>query len=208
MVKRPWGWIAAAVSVAVVAIVASWWAFTSRPQFSAVQQQLRDFRTLSFVIDQSVEGGEVMRSRVVTTHEGDVRSEVGDEITVIANAREKQVLVLTKSARVAQLAPLAKRVARDDQFAWLEEVRNFRGDAARLPQTRLIGGHVAHGWQLATAGMEIVMWATEEGMPLEMTLNQGTPMQLLFHFDMNPPLAADLFSTRVPDGFTLAPMED
>jgi len=203
-------WLAATASAAVAALVVMWMSFSPTPAlaFSAIQQNLRDFNTLSFVIDQRVAGHDTLQTRVNMTRQGDVRTEVGDDITVIVNSTEQRVLTLMKTPRVAMLTPLASPVERDDQLKWLEEIRDYQGVAAQLPQARNIDGHEAHGWQLRIEGIDMVIWATDEGVPLEMSMNQGVNVELEFHFQLNQPLAADLFSTRVPDGYSLAAKED
>jgi len=203
-------WLAATASAAVAAFVVMWMSFSPTPAlaFSAIQQNLRDFNTLSFVIDQRVAGHDTLQTRVNMTRQGDVRTEVGDDITVIVNSTEQRVLTLMKTPRVAMLTPLASPVERDDQLKWLEEIRDYQGVAAQLPQARNIDGHEAHGWQLRIEGIDMVIWATDEGVPLEMSMNQGVNVELEFHFRLNQPLAADLFSTRVPDGYSLAAKED
>lgn len=199
------GWLTAAVSALVLVVSVIWLPLTPSPAlaFSAVQQKLRDFTTLSMVIDQRVNGRQTLQSRVSMTNDGNVRTEVGPDIVVIVNSAEMRVLTLVKPARIATVKPLEKRVEKSDQLEWLEEVRAFQGKATQLRQTRLIDGRQAHGWELEIGGMPMVMWATEDGIPLEMTLEQGAALQLDFRFEMNVPLAAELFSTQVPEGYRL-----
>jgi len=207
---RARGWLAVAASAAMAAIAMIWLPLTPTPAlaFSAVQENLRDFRTLRFVMDQRVNGHATPQTRVAMNRDGNVRTEVGEEITVIVNSAEKRVLTLMKSQRIAMLSPLNAPVESDDQLSWLEDVRNFQGIATQLPRPRIIDGRKAYGWQLATNGMELVLWATEDGMPLEMSMDQGTPLQFIFHFEMNVPLPADLFSTRMPEGYSEVKPED
>jgi hypothetical protein len=207
---RARGWLAVAASAAVLAIAMIWLPLAPTPAlaFSAVQQNLRDFRTLRFVMDQRVNGRATMQTRVAMSRDGNVRTEVGEDITVIVNSAEQRVLTLMKSRRIAMLSPLQEPVEKDDQLSWLEDVRNFQGVATQLPGSRIIDGRKAYGWQLSTNGMELVLWATEDGMPLEMSMDQGTPLQLMFHFEINLPLPADLFSTRVPQGYSEVAPED
>jgi hypothetical protein len=149
-----------------------------------------------------------MQTRVVVTRDGNARTEVGDEITVIVNSAEKQVLMLMNSARSAHLMPQRSSVEKAEGLEWLDEVRRFQGVATRLPQPRIIDGHTAYGWKLSAGGMDLLMWATAEGVPLEMTMGQGEQLQFDFRFEMNVPLDANLFSTRVPEGYTLNALED
>jgi hypothetical protein len=209
-VTRGSRWLAATASAAVAALVVVWMSFSPTPAlaFSAIQQNLRDFNTLSFVIDQRAAGHDTVQTRVDMTREGNVRTEIGEDITVVVNSSEKRVLTLMNSPRIAMITPLASPVERDDQLEWLEDIREYQGVATQLPQPRMIAGQQAHGWQLEVDGLDMVIWATAEGVPLEMSMNQGAQIDMVFRFKMNQAMAADLFSTRVPDGYSLAPQED
>jgi hypothetical protein len=93
-------------------------------------------------------------------------------------------------------------------MAWLEEVRDFQGQARELPGTRQIQGQRAQGWELPVPQGKITLWANEDGLPLEMKLDQGVALAMNFHFDFEPNLPAETFSTQVPAGYTLGDQED
>ena len=50
----------------------------------------------------------------------------------------------------------------------------------------MIGYRKAYGWELETAAGKIVLWATEDGLPLKMTLGGSAAMQLDFDFEFDP----------------------
>ena len=202
------GWLAAATTAAAVMLAALWLPLYPTPAFAAVQRQLRDFTTMRFVIDQRVAGEPVMQTRVSATNAGNVRTEVGDDVTVIVNSSERRVLTLIRSAHMAIASPLVVAAKQDDALKWLEDVRKFQGVAQALPEPRVINGQQAFGWRLKGEGFDMVLWATEQGLPLEMTLSPDAQLQLEFHFEMNVPLAPELFSTKIPAGYSLAPQED
>ncbi|HEX6637479.1 MAG TPA: hypothetical protein VF033_07465 [Steroidobacteraceae bacterium] len=201
------GWFAAAASAAVAVLAALWLplAPTQALAFSDVQQHFRDFRSLRFDIEQRMNGQLLMQARVSVLADGSVRTEVGEDMVVVVNTQERQVLTLMKSQRVALVTPLPEPGTRDDAMAWLDEVRNFQGLARELPETRLIQGQRAHGWELPlpTGKGTIVLWANDSGLPLEMKLDQGVSMDMSFRFEFEPALPADYFSTQVPAGYTL-----
>jgi len=208
--RRVGGWLAAATSAGVVAIAMLWLPLVPSPAlaFAQVQQHFRDFRTLRFDVEQRMNGNVVMKSRVHVTRDGKVRTDVGDLISVIVNSSEGRVLTLHHPAHAATVAPLVAPVTQDDAMAWLEEIREFQGEARVLPQTRRIGGRTAHGWELETAGGSLVLWATEDGLPLEMTMGGSAPMQLDFNFEFDPVFSAQMFSTDIPAGYSLGKEED
>ena len=168
--------------------------------FAQVQQHFRDFRTLRFDVEQRMNGNVLMKSRVHVTRDGNVRTDVGDLISVIVNSSEGRVMTLHHGAHVATVAPLGVPVTKRDAMAWLKEIREFQGEARALPRARMIDLRKAYGWELATTGGNIVLWATEDGLPLEMTLGGGAPLQLNFDFEFDPALPAQMFSTEIPGG--------
>ena len=209
-VRHARGWLAAATTAAVVAVAMLWLPFGSAPvlAFAKIQEHFRDFRTLRFDVEQSMNGRVVMKSRVSVTHDGNVRTDVGDDISVIVNSTEMQVLTLMHSKHIAIPSPLDKPATKEDAIAWLDDIRDFQGEAKVLPKTRWIRGQRAHGWELATTAGKIVLWATEDGLPLEMTLGSSTPVELSFDFEFNPQLDAKFFSTEIPEGYSRGESED
>ena len=67
----------------------------------------------------------------------------------------------------------------------------------------MIRGQRAQGWKLPTGHGEIVLWANEAGLPLEMQIDQGVKIDMSFRFEMNVAMPASTFSTEVPAGYTL-----
>jgi hypothetical protein len=208
--RRLRGWLAAATTAAVAVVAILWLPLTPSPAlaFERVQQHLREFRTLRFDMEQRMNGELVMKTRVNVTHDGNVRTDAGDDVSVIVNSSEKRVLTLVHSARIAVVSPLGAPATHEDALDWLDDIRDFQGQARLLPGTRVIGGHEARGWELPMVGGNIVLWATDEGLPLEMTMGEKAPLQIGFHFEFDLPLAPGLFSTQVPAGYSLADQED
>ena len=208
--RRTRGWLAAGASAAAAAVALLWLPLGSTPAlaFAQVQQHFRDFRALRFDVEQRMNGKVLMKSRVHVTRGGNVRTDVGDLISVIVNSSEGRVMTLHHPAHVATLAPLLVPATSDDAMAWLKDIREFQGEAKALPQTRMIGLQRVHGWELQSAAGKIVLWATDEGLPLEMTLGGNTPVQLSFDFEFDPALPTEMFSTEIPAGYSLGKPED
>jgi hypothetical protein len=206
--RRMGGWLAAAASAAAVVASVLWLPLQSTPAFGAVQQHFRDFRTLRFDLEQRMNGEQIIRTRISLLANGSVRTEVGDDVVVIVNTEEKQVLTLLQSAKLGVLSPLTAPIQRDDAMAWLDEVREFQGMARELPGTRIIQGQKARGWELPLDHGNIVVWANEDSVPLEMQIGDDFKMELSFRFEFDPVLPEKLFSTQVPAGYTLQPTED
>ena len=207
---RTRGWLAAAATAAVVTVAVLWLPLAPTPAlaFSQVREHFRDFRTLRFEVEQRVDGRVMMKSRVSVTQDGNVRTDVGDDVTVIVNSTQGRVLTLMHRHHIAVPAPLDKPATKEDAIAWLDDIRDFQGEAKLLPETRWVGGHRANGWELETAAGKMVLWATDDGLPLEMTLSSSMPMQLSFDFEFDPELDANYFSTEIPAGYSVGKDED
>jgi hypothetical protein len=208
--KRVTGWLAAAASAIAAVAAFVWLPLTpmTAMAFSQVQEHFRDFNTLRFEFEQRMNGDLLVKGRVSVLANGSVRTEVGDDVTVIVNMAEKRVLTLIESGHIAMQTPLTETGTKEDAMAWLQEVRDFQGVAQPLSRTRWIGGERAQGWELPMAQGRIVLWANAAGLPLEMELDQDMKLAISFRFEFEPKLAAELFSTAVPAGYTLQPSED
>ncbi len=209
-IRHARGLLAAATTAAVVAVAVLWLPFGTSPAlaFAKIQEHFRDFRTLRFDVEQRMNGQIMMKSRISLTRDGNVRTDVGDDISVIVNGAERRVLTLLHPSRMAVVSPLGAPATKDDALAWLDDIRDFQGQAKALPKTRNIRGLEAQGWELPTAAGNIVLWATDEGLPLEMTIGENTPIQLSFDFEFNLPLDPQVFSTGIPTGYSRAESED
>ena len=208
--RRTRGWLAAAATAVVVTVAMLWLPFGSTPAvaFAIVQQHFRDFRTLRFDVEQRMNDMVVMKSRVNITRDGKVRTDVGDLVSVIVNSAERRVMTLHHPSHVATVTPLDAPVKQDDAMAWLAEIREFQGEAKALPKMRWIRAQRVHGWELSTAAGIITLWANDEGLPLEMTIEGNAAIELSFDFDFNPVQPAQMFSTEIPAGYSRGEPED
>lgn len=210
--RRRVGWLAAAASATAAAVlVVVMMPFTSAPAlaFSAVQEHFQDFRTLQFDMTQEVAGQAGLVTHVAMTRDGRLRTDIGTDLSVIVNPGEGRVLTLIHPEHVGMESPAAGgKGGKDDSLKWLDEIRRFQGAAARLPEPRTIDGRRAYGWKLQTGAMDIVLWATEGGLPLEMQLIGEQQMRFEFHFRFDAPLPDEMFSTAMPAGYSQAPVED
>jgi hypothetical protein len=203
------GWLAAAASAAVAAVAILWLPLGTTPAFADVQKHFRDFKTLRFAVEQRMNGKSLMTARVSVLRDGSVRAEVGEDVVVIVNPAEQRVLSLVKSARLAVVAPFDEtKVKEDDALEWLDDIRVFQGAATALPDTRIIDGQKAHGWELTINGGKVVLWANDEGLPLQMKLDHGVAIDMDFRFEFDVAMPADLFSTRIPEGYSQGEAED
>jgi outer membrane lipoprotein-sorting protein len=206
--RRVGGWFAVATSAAAVAFAVLWLPLASTPAFAQVQQHFRDFRTLRFDMKQLVAGREVLTVRVSMTRDGDVRTDIGRDMSVIVNSGDGRVLTLAHGARRAMEQPLGSEASDGGALDWLEDVRDFQGVATRLPQTRVIDGRKAYGWRLKADDVDLDLWATADGLPLEMQMSGAGQMRFDFDFEFDVTLPAETFSTAIPAGYSRGGAED
>jgi hypothetical protein len=208
--RRVGGWLAAGASAAAAVLVVILMPLASTPAlaFSAVQEHFRDFRTLRFDMTQQVEGQQGLVTHVATTRDGRLRTDVGTDVSVIVNTVEGRVLTLIHPEHMAMESPIGGTAATDDSMDWLEDIRRFQGAATRLAEPRTIDGRRAFGWKLRVQQLDIVLWATDEGLPLEMNMTGAGNMRFDFHFEFDVPLPDAMFSTAIPAGYSRAKAED
>jgi hypothetical protein len=181
---------------------------TPASAFSQVQAHFRDFRTLRFDMTQSMPGhGEGFATRVSMTRDGKVRTDIGKDLSVVVNPVERRVLMLSHRERIATEAPFVG-TPKEDGLEWLREVRDFQGIATPLPQSRVIDGRQVHGWRLPVGTIELELWATDEGLPLEMTMKGAGEMRFDFRFEFDVAFAPEIFSTAIPAGYSPGNAED
>jgi len=202
-------WATVAATCAAVVIVALIPVLGDRGStaFAAALQRLREFSTLSMTIETTVEGHELMPAEGVQVDQaGDTRTEIRGLTTVIVNRRSGQVLILQQPTHSAMRYSIPRGGAADSRrnLAWLDAVRSFRGHANELPGTRKLNGVIVHGWEMNAPAMQIVLWADTDGVPREVDVTGAASMQQHMTLTLDAPLAPELFSTKLPAGYSLA----
>jgi hypothetical protein len=209
-VRKVGGWLAAATSAAAVTLAVLLLPLAPTPAvaFSQVQAHFRDFRTLRFDMTQSATGHEMLAMRVSMTRDGKVRTDIGKDISVVVNPAEQRMLTIVHPERIAVEGPLYGASRKEEGLEWLQEVRDFQGIATRLTGSRVIDGQQAYGWRLDVEGVDLELWATQDGLPLEMKMKGAGEMRLDFRFEFDVAFAPEVFSTAIPAGYSLGNAED
>lgn len=178
--------------------------------FAAVQRHLADFQALRMRIDQPGAGDLAGQSvQVAMLRSGQVRVDVEGEVSVVVDPVAGQALTLLHGTRQALRFPLPVQdlLGDIDPMAWIAEIRDYQGLADRLPEPRQIGGRTAWGWALEVDGSRVLLWATEEGLPLELTVDGHSLVDIGFEFDPPGGLDPALFSMAVPPGYAMLPVQ-
>lgn len=178
--------------------------------FAAVQRHLADFQALRMRVEQQGAGGVAgQRVQVAMLRGGPIRVDVEGEVSVVVDPVAGQALTLLHGTRQALQFPLPVQdlLGDIDPMAWIAEIRDYQGLADRLPEPRLIGGRTAWGWALEVDGTRVLLWATEEGLPLELTVDGHSLVDIGFEFDPPGGLDPALFSMAVPPGYAMLPVQ-
>ena len=208
--RAPVRWIGAAVTAAAALAILLALPFLpqSEPAFAAVQRHFLAFRTLSMQIEQTVAGRSLQQTRVLVDSERRVRVDVGTQLSMVLDPAQGKMLTLLHAPRLALPMPLpATPPAAAGPVDVLQKIREFQGQARRLPQTRLIDGREAHGWELALPSTTLVLWADAQGLPLAMEQANGG-VQLRFRFAFDVALQPGELETTLPPGYRWAEAEE
>lgn len=213
----PWGRLLAVAGTACAVLALSLLTLVgggNGEAFATVQRHFADFDTLVMRIDQRSAGAPAQRLEVAMTQAGDVRVDIADQLSVVFDAAAGVSLTLLHESRQALRMPLPALgdalLGDDNPMAWIQEIREFQGKAERLPDSRVIDGHTAWAWVLEIEGTRCLLWATADGLPLQLTVDSDGAaagvallVDIAFDFQFDPALRPDLFDTQVPAGYAL-----
>ncbi len=200
---RAWWAVTATAVIAIAVIIAGPMLSGSGDAFAAVQAHFRHFTMLSMTITQRFNGQPLQTSHTVIDARGIVRTDVGDQLSVIVDAPRGRLLTLVHDPRQAMIASIPKTaVAQKNALSWLDELRTFKGKAKPLPNTRIIDGRTARGWTLGIGGTTMELWADVDGLPLAMRQQGGSGLEIDYRFEFDRPVAPGLLSSDVPAGYT------
>ncbi len=174
--------------------------------FAAVQARFRDFATLAMTVTQRFDGKPLQTSRIVVDARGVLRTDVGDQLSIIVDRPRGRVLTLLHTPREAVITPLPVRPADgqdEDPLAWLEALRTFKGQATALPGRRIIDGREARGWRLSMQGATFELWADADGLPLAMRQIDGGRLEIDYRFAFDTPLPPGHLDSDPPPGYAL-----
>jgi outer membrane lipoprotein-sorting protein len=205
------GWaVAASVMIALAVGIAVPMLSGNSDAFAAVQAHFRDFKTLSMTITQRFGDRATQTTHVAVDARGVMRTDVGDQLSVIVDAPRGRVMTLLHEPRQAMIAAIPKATSgQQAALSWLDELRAFKGEARRLKETRIIDGRTAHGWRLKLPGGIMTLWADDNDLPLAMQQTGGGELTIDYRFVFDQPIPAGYLSSDPPAGYTpVKPDED
>lgn len=198
-------WATAAAGVLAMVVLAAVPMLSDRGSaFANVQAHFRNFETLSMHVEQRAGGRVLQTSRMLVDQQGRMRTDVGDMLSVIVDPVRGRVLMLQHGPRAAMSFPIdVAEQPQDAELDWLEEIRDFQGQARRLEETRVVDGQVAHGWALEAGGMPMVLWVNEEDLPLVLETEGGDGLSVSYRFDFDVAIPTGYLSSDIPNGYQM-----
>ena len=206
-------WLAVlATSAAAVMVLALLPLFSGRGDaFAAIQQRLRSFNTLVMHVSQRHQGAVIQTSTIRTNAQGVVRTDVGSEISIIVDPQSGRVLTLLHEEHHAMLSKIPINTpasASDDALSWFAEIRDFKGRAMPIADSRIIAGRSARGWALPVRGMQMELWADSDGWPLAMRVLGTVDLEIEYRFEFDQVLAPGLMTSDLPAGYEWMEVDD
>lgn len=173
--------------------------------FAAVQARFGDFRSLRIDVTQRVEGEVIQTSRILVDAHGASRTDVGDELSIVADPAGGRMLMLLHGPRQALAMPLAARSGDTaEPLEWVEKIRDFQGRAEPIAGTRRVAGRTLHGWRMETEGMPIELWADSRDQPTMMHMTAPGGLEITFDFAFDVPVPSGALDAAPPPGYRLA----
>jgi hypothetical protein len=204
-VLRVGGWAAAGASALVVVSVPL--VFTSASAFAKAQKHLSDFQTLGFDVDFMSGDLLLMRGHVLMTPGGNYRYSWGDILSIRDIGAGRNV-TLFSTPRMYLEKDLGERNQVDHWIDLIGKLGKFDGKVAKLPGTRTVAGQTATGWTLTIRDKPATLWTSDDGLPLELDVQETAKGRAHYRFQYNPSITGDTFDTSIPQGYRSAAPEE
>lgn len=176
-----------------------------KPVFADVQRYFIDFDTLYAELQFEVMGNKAWAMKIYLEQGGRSRIDMENEVSYIVDPGKGEMLILMHRSATARQTPLMATDGGSSrkELEWLDRIRDFQGQAERLPQER-VRGRLADGYLLQQNGHDLIVWAdAEDGMPLLMTgqFGAGAVGQMNMTIDIDRVLDSKVFDTELPAGY-------
>lgn len=172
--------------------------------FAAAQRHLAQFDRLALTVTQRMDDELLQTSRTLIDARGRSRTDVGDGLSIVVDPAAGRMLTLLHDSREAMpMALPVTPVASADPVPWLAPLREFQGQARRLPETRDIDGRRAWGWRATVQGQVMDLWIDADGLPLALEMAAAGRLRIDYRFEFEPPVSPGELSTEVPAGYAV-----
>lgn len=205
-----WGWATAALAAVLVPLL-MWLPGTNGGlAFADVQRFFTDFETMSARMTTTMGEQTIMEMDIRVDENDRARLDAGSGFSYVIDPNRSQMLQLFHGRKQAALIALNEPEAVDEIAAmdWLDEIREFQGQAELLPGAITIRGQQARAFSLNTSGLEMTLWASESGEPMRLEMSSSEPagpqaVKIRIDFEFDRVLEDSLFSLTPPADYRL-----
>ena len=176
--------------------------------FADVQRYFNQFDSMIVQLTTTMAGEPINEMTVRLDSDNRTRLDSGDAFTFIIDPRQDEMLQLFHDAKLASRAPLESRQAGREvaRLGWLDDLRSFQAEL--LDTKRTIAGRDAVGFALQSGGLDMILWAAEDGEPLRLEMQPEahagpTGIEIRVDFSFDQPLDPRLFSLEPPPGYRI-----
>lgn len=206
---RRWLAFAGTASIALVVTIMGPMLSGDGTAFAAVQNRFSHFDNLVMTVTQYFKGQQIQSSEIIVNAKGLTRTNVGEQLSIIVDPKQGRVLTLLHDSREAMLTFIPKSQPKaQTELKWLQELRDFKGEATPLPNQRMIDGHSAQGWALNIQGLKMEIWADANGLPLEMRQKGGTELLIDYRFKFDQVNVDKQLNSVPPSNYKLVQADD
>jgi outer membrane lipoprotein-sorting protein len=216
--------IAAAAALIVFVVATFFVTPDGGAAFAAVIQNVEKAQSVRFQMTQKLGGGRAFSGRYYV--QGDkIRVEIAGMMIMIADMQKKQAVQLNPMQRIANRWKIGDKAARHFGRAFANPVEHFRklkGEDAEKVGERIVAKRKVDVYRLKKfdlLGMKAdatksndaqltVLVDQKSGLPMRIMLEASAHIEgksddwfILDEFAWDPPLRADLFSLKIPEGY-------
>lgn len=206
----PWRWAAAAaLAILVLPLLLMLPSPNGSIAFAQVQSYFTDFQTMKARMTTQMNGETVLAMDIFVDEQDRVRLDSGDSFSFIIDPDRELMLQLFHQHRRAVRVPLESDAPDEPAQAldWLQQIRQYQGQARLIDEVRLIDGVEAFGFRLTDQAVDMTLWASDRGRPILLEMQtgpEGAAARTQIRFSFDQPVDPQRFSLDVPAGYSVA----
>lgn len=209
-----WRWATAAVlAILMVPLLVMMPGSNGGVAFAKVQSYFTDFQTMKARMTTQMNGNTVMTMDILVDDQDRVRLDSGNDFSFIIDPDQQVMLQLFHRKERAVRVPLEEDApdAPAETLDWLEQIREYQGQARLIEEVRSIDGTEVFGFRLTDQAVDMTLWATEQGRPVLLEMQTGpeaAAASTRIEFSFDQPLDPERFSLTVPAGYSVSSRVD
>jgi hypothetical protein len=207
--NRGWRWAAAAaLAILMVPVLVMMPGSNDGLAFAQVQSYFTGFETMSARMTTRMNGGTVVAMDIAVDERNRTRLDSGEAFSFIIDPHENAMMQLFHQQQLAVRVPIegAHSHGPAEAMGWLEEIREYQGQARLIDQERTIDGDEVFGFRLTGHAVDMTLWATGSGRPVLLEMQTGpesASAATTIEFSFDQPMDPERFSLTAPAGYSV-----